>query len=107
MLLEGMGCSCSKGQGKIINGNGVEDKLPHRPSTQVEKILIAYCTACVTEDGSKENAILRLHMSMFNNQILLLNGFLANSGIELHIYVAIRVQIQNICFIQDFEFFLC
>ena len=58
MLLEGMGCSCSKGQGKIINGNGVEDRLPHRPSTQVEKILIAYCTACVTEDGSKENAIL-------------------------------------------------
>ena len=37
---EGMGCSCSKGQGKIINGNGVEDKLPHRPSTQVEKILM-------------------------------------------------------------------
>ena len=59
MLLEGMGCSCSKGRDKIINGNGVEDKLPHRPSTQVEKlIIIAYNTACVTEDGSKENAIL-------------------------------------------------
>ena len=58
LFLEGMGCSCSKGRGKIINGNEVEDKLPHRLSTQVEKILIAYCKACVTEDGSKENAIL-------------------------------------------------